>query len=95
MKRKNSSFNTEDTIAAISTPGGEGGIGIVRLSGRRALESVLSRNNALRERFYRLYDRRFTTVCEYFQHRRDRVIITDLRESVPELKALTPNSGHG
>lgn len=30
----------EDTIAAISTPLGEGGIGIVRLSGERALEIV-------------------------------------------------------
>ncbi|MBN1354596.1 MAG: tRNA uridine-5-carboxymethylaminomethyl(34) synthesis GTPase MnmE [Candidatus Omnitrophica bacterium] len=29
--------NTEDTIAAVSTPVGEGGIGIVRLSGKKAL----------------------------------------------------------
>ena len=28
----------DDTIAAISTPVGEGGIGIVRLSGKDALE---------------------------------------------------------
>lgn len=31
-------YNLEDTIAAISTPLGEGGIGIVRISGRKALE---------------------------------------------------------
>ncbi|MBI4336069.1 MAG: tRNA uridine-5-carboxymethylaminomethyl(34) synthesis GTPase MnmE [Candidatus Omnitrophica bacterium] len=31
-------FNIDDTIAAIATPLGEGGIGIVRLSGRQALE---------------------------------------------------------
>ncbi|MBD3296118.1 MAG: tRNA uridine-5-carboxymethylaminomethyl(34) synthesis GTPase MnmE [Candidatus Omnitrophica bacterium] len=30
--------NTNDTIAAVSTPAGEGGIGIVRLSGSRAVE---------------------------------------------------------
>ncbi|MCP4650592.1 MAG: tRNA uridine-5-carboxymethylaminomethyl(34) synthesis GTPase MnmE [PVC group bacterium] len=31
-------INTEDTIAAISTPLGDGGIGIVRISGRQALK---------------------------------------------------------
>ena len=31
-------MSLEDTIAAISTPPGEGGIGIVRLSGKRAIE---------------------------------------------------------
>jgi tRNA modification GTPase len=35
--KKNPMYNTDDTIAAISTPAGEGGIGIVRLSGKRAL----------------------------------------------------------
>ena len=32
----------EDTIAAISTPLGEGGIGIVRLSGHQAIDIVQS-----------------------------------------------------
>ena len=31
-------FSLEDTIAAISTPLGEGGIGIVRISGPKSLE---------------------------------------------------------
>ncbi|HID07511.1 MAG TPA: tRNA uridine-5-carboxymethylaminomethyl(34) synthesis GTPase MnmE, partial [Armatimonadetes bacterium] len=31
-------YNLDDTIAAISTPIGEGGIGIVRISGTRSLE---------------------------------------------------------
>ena len=31
-------INLDDTIAAISTPPGEGGIGIVRLSGEKAIE---------------------------------------------------------
>ncbi len=33
-------INFEDTIAAVSTPVGEGGIGIVRVSGPRAVEAV-------------------------------------------------------
>ena len=39
-----------DTIAAISTPPGEGGIGIVRLSGDEALE--------IAEKVYKLGDKR-------------------------------------
>lgn len=31
-------YNTEDTIAAIATPLGEGGVAIIRISGQRALE---------------------------------------------------------
>ena len=31
-------YSPEDTIVAISTPVGEGGIGIVRMSGERAIE---------------------------------------------------------
>jgi tRNA modification GTPase len=47
--------NDDDTIAAISTPLGEGGIGIVRISGRSALtiaEKIFSssRNKSLRDR---------------------------------------------
>ena len=30
-------YNLDDTIAAISTPIGQGGIGIIRLSGKEAL----------------------------------------------------------
>ena len=33
-------FRTDDTIAAIATPAGSGGIGVVRLSGSRALAIV-------------------------------------------------------
>ena len=29
---------TNDTIAAISTPSGEGGIGVIRISGKSAIE---------------------------------------------------------
>lgn len=37
MRKKALLVNLDDTIAAVSTPVGEGGIGIVRLSGRKAL----------------------------------------------------------
>ena len=37
MRKRDFSHNTDDTIVAISTPAGEGGIGIVRLSGKNAL----------------------------------------------------------
>ena len=33
-------YNLDDTIAAIATPLGQGGIGIVRLSGKKALAIV-------------------------------------------------------
>ena len=37
MSKRHLLHNADDTIAAISTPQGEGGIGIVRLSGKKAL----------------------------------------------------------
>jgi tRNA modification GTPase len=46
--RKKSAFNAEDTIAAVSTPAGQGGIGIVRLSGKKAL-SIADRIFVARE----------------------------------------------
>jgi tRNA modification GTPase len=50
-------FSTEDTIVAISTPPGRGGIGVVRISGQRAREmasSVLSGQPILEPRHVRL-----------------------------------------
>ena len=37
MRKRSLACNTDETICAISTPVGEGGIGIVRLSGKKAL----------------------------------------------------------
>ncbi len=37
-RRVNAGFNLEDTIVAIATPAGRGGIGVVRLAGAQALE---------------------------------------------------------
>ena len=47
-------YDTEDTIAAVATPIGSGGVGIVRLSGPRAgeiLRQVFSRPDALTPRY--------------------------------------------
>jgi len=49
-----------DTIAAVSTPPGEGGIGIVRLSGDRAVEIVRSLFSPLRKRKEDEWSRSFT-----------------------------------
>jgi tRNA modification GTPase len=37
LKKRNLAYSADDTIVAVSTPLGEGGIGIVRLSGKKAL----------------------------------------------------------
>ncbi len=56
------------------------------LQGRRALSSVLSRNQRLRDDFLGRYGARFARVCEYYQYRRDRGTIVDLG---PIVSALT------
>ncbi|MCM8763544.1 MAG: tRNA uridine-5-carboxymethylaminomethyl(34) synthesis GTPase MnmE [Candidatus Omnitrophica bacterium] len=51
-------YNLEDTIAAISTPLGESGIGIVRISGKRALEiadSIFLSKNGSKPSKYRSF----------------------------------------
>jgi tRNA modification GTPase len=40
FKRYNRALNTDDTIVAIATPPGRGGMGVVRIAGPRALEIV-------------------------------------------------------
>jgi hypothetical protein len=57
------------------------------LSGRRALSSVLSRNESAAKRFRDLYGERFKTVAEYADYIKDRVEIVDLREVVPAFAA--------
>src|SRR5206468_4998797 len=47
-------FHTDDTIVAIATPPGRGGLGVVRISGRRALEfagAFLQRGPTLQPRY--------------------------------------------
>jgi len=40
MRKRNHTYNTDDTIAAVSTAPGIGGIGIIRLSGKKAIQIV-------------------------------------------------------
>ena len=63
-------FDTDDTIAAIATPRGRGGIGVVRVSGPRALEvaaRLLAEASALTPRhatFTRAFDDRGVAIDE-------------------------------
>ena len=56
-----------DTIAAISTPPGEGGIGIVRLSGDEALDIAKngkSDNDTIIEKFVLIYQKTQQNCCD-------------------------------
>jgi tRNA modification GTPase len=62
----------DDTIAAISTPVGEGGIGIVRLSGTRAVEiagKVFISKNGKKTEIFKSHTVRYGYVCD-----RDKII---------------------
>lgn len=58
------------------------------LNGNRALDSILSRNEATRRAFYDKYDDRYRVVCEYYDDTKHLVEIIDLTEMVPELAHL-------
>ena len=72
----------DDTIAAISTPLGEGGIGIVRMSGPRALEIAdrifVSRDGSMPSR-YKTYTVHYGHVTRDENRRIDEVILTVMR----------------
>jgi hypothetical protein len=53
------------------------------LTGGRALDSVMSRNNKLWTEFQRTYGGRFSTVSDYYGYRKDKVKIVDLANVVP------------
>jgi hypothetical protein len=55
------------------------------LNGRRALSSVLSRNEALRRKFNEKFGDQYRTVREYYLARKERVVIQDIAPFVPEL----------
>jgi len=57
------------------------------LNGGRALSSVLSRNVQLRDQFAARFGDQYRTVREYYQHRKDAVVIQDVSRWVPELAA--------
>jgi hypothetical protein len=56
------------------------------LRNRRALSSVLSKNQAVADRFRALHGDRFATVRDYYETVADRVEIVDLAEVVPFLR---------
>lgn len=54
-------------------------------NGRRALNSVLSKNDATRNRFQALYGDQYSTVREYFKDYEASVVIEDVGHWVPQL----------
>lgn len=62
------------------------------LNGRRALSSILSRDETLRRDFAATYGERFSVVRDYFAYRRERVQLCDLTMLVPAFKAFPPPS---
>jgi hypothetical protein len=58
------------------------------LNGRRALSSVLSRNEALRRDFTNRYGTQFAVTCDYYNHRRELVTLIDITRLVPAFAAF-------
>lgn len=55
------------------------------LNGGRAIASVLSRHVKLHEDFRNSLGSQFTTVCDYYSARKDRVVIQDVSPYIPEI----------
>jgi tRNA modification GTPase len=76
-------LNSDDTIAAISTPLGEGGISVVRLSGKRAMaiaERVLVTGNGGRLREAASHTARYGQIVDESGKVLDEVVVTIFRE---------------
>jgi hypothetical protein len=58
------------------------------LNGRRAMSSVLSRNETLRKRFTEKFSDRYRTVRDYYLPRKESVLMQDVSPFVPELVAV-------
>jgi len=56
--------------------------------GGRALESILSRNDALKKKFNAKYHNRSVTVRDYYLSRKGSVVIQDVSPFLPELVAV-------
>jgi hypothetical protein len=54
------------------------------LNGGRALSSILTKDQKLRESFSNLYGTKYSTVGEYYRFRKERVHLQDLNTIVPE-----------
>jgi hypothetical protein len=57
-------------------------------TGGRALTSVMSKNETLRNSYRELFGDRFARVSDYYAHRKERVEIVDLTTVVPDLRRL-------
>lgn len=74
------SYDDQDTIAAVSTPPGTGGIGVIRISGPRSLsvlQSVFSPHNSLCS--YRSHQMYYGQVVDSRGHRIDEVLAVYMR----------------
>lgn len=60
------------------------------LQGRRAIESVLSKNAAVARRFAQLHGDRYLVVQDYWEDVKHRVDLIDVTELVPALSTLPP-----
>lgn len=65
------------------------------LNGGRALTSVLSRNDKVRELFYARFGERFVTVRDYYHSHRDRAVIGDVPPWLAELASDAVSHGGG
>jgi len=53
---------------------------------RRAISSMVSKNDTLKKEFYKKYGKRFSVISEYYREYKDMVNIINLRDIVPEFK---------
>lgn len=54
------------------------------LNGGRALSSILTKDQKLRESFSNLYGATYSTVGEYYRYRKDRIHLEDINIIIPE-----------
>lgn len=58
------------------------------LNGKRALESVMSKNNKLSDNFDSKYQKKFKVVNEYYLHKKNRVELIDITSLVPNFPQI-------
>jgi hypothetical protein len=64
------------------------------LTGGRALESVMSKNNTLWSEFLIKYGTRFKKVSEYFEYRKSVVQLVDITEIIPQFRNTQINESN-
>lgn len=58
------------------------------ITGGRAIDSILSRNNKLWKDFQERYAKRFTRVSEYYKYKKQCVKLVDIKKIAPDLEGL-------